>query len=124
MWGTLWWINKRRDGEGIVKLPEIRGMKERWPRKIKESIGDDRTLSYDPHDQDIHCDGYNQALSQVEGIEIELDKKKIDSTIKTVLAPSCTCNDGSGVVCVGCFYRKNLIKALCSHAKEIIKVKP
>lgn len=42
----------------------------------------------------------------------------IKRIIKKVLLGSCTCNDGNGIVCAGCFYRHDLAQAIHNKLKE------
>jgi hypothetical protein len=98
-----------------MKLTDIRGMKERWPKKstrvnwykpdnIQEALEIGKSLAR------------NETLSEVEGIEIELDDRAIHSVIydwaeehELEIPPDA---------------EVLLAKALCSQAKEIVRVKP
>lgn len=48
------------------------------------------------------------ATPQLQPIELKEAKK----VVKEVLKASCTCNDGHGIVCVGCFYNEDIAKAI------------
>lgn len=99
-----------------MKLTDIRGMKERWPRK--------RTNTFTGYAPTIQDEYYNNALSEVEGIEIELD----ESALIELAQKFCRSHyDPLGekeeyaekLGSMICFIKV----ALCSHAKEIVKVK-
>jgi hypothetical protein len=44
--------------------------------------------------------------------EDKIRKKEIEKIIQKILKASCTCKNGEGIVCVGCFYRKDLATAI------------
>ena len=49
---------------GKVSPPPENQISVVLPKKTIETY-DDRTLNYDPHDQDIYTEGYNQAISEI-----------------------------------------------------------
>ena len=56
-------------GKGIKadRTRLIAYLREKMPKKNVETY-DDRTLSYNPHDQDIYCEGWNSAIEAVERV--------------------------------------------------------
>lgn len=86
-----------------MKLLEISGMQQQWPKK-KTGMG---------------SGSWNEALSEVEGIEIELDEEAVISVIRNNLKEWEDLFESRET-------RPKipnfLAKALCSHAKEIVKV--
>ena len=62
----------------------------------------DKTVSSYPED--------NQQPPKERKVSLEEIEKVVAKTLKV----SCTCLDGRGIVCVGCFYRKDIGKAILS----------
>jgi hypothetical protein len=59
---------------------------------------------------------YNQCLKDIADMNKgEIDLRCIKKVIKHVFQGSCTCNDGNGIVCVGCFYRGELAQAILHY---------
>lgn len=84
-------------------------------------------------EMDIYCSNCNKKLDKElsewghgwhqgykDGIKKVYEKEKIlvpsvaeiSYAINKTLKASCTCNNGQGIVCVGCFYRKDLVIAI------------
>lgn len=54
---------------------------------------------------------------------VEFKREKLINVIKKVLKPSCSCNNGIGIVCVGCFYVKDIVNEIVSAKSDILTIK-
>lgn len=51
-----------------------------------------------------------------------VNPNEIKEIIKKVLKASCTCNDGRGIICIGCFYKDMLSQAIADYLNGKVEI--